>query len=407
MSHKTFAGFAFALALGISVASCGADGSRAQSSPTRTILAQPPTPPPSADTPDLTFSQPSNPAPSWSEVFEEINIGVVRIAVTTCDGKDPTGSGFLVGPDLVATASHVVENTTSLSVRAGAQVRNAEILSIEPDVDVAIVRLDRAVDGHVFDWAAVNPQVGDDIAAIGYPLGQPIAMTRGAVTALNRRIEVEGVDRRGLVQTDAAINPGNSGGPLITLDGDAAGIVSAGSDAPGDAYAVSQDAARGLLDAWEVENLGIPSGRCDSAGERYDLQRTPLDVTVTSEHPEGPSMAQTFQRYGDAMNSGDYATAYNLLTPSVRADSGALEEYGQELATSYWRAIDIIDVAAVDTTTDDVEVAFTTEQDPGFGPAGQTCSQWRVSYRMVLDAGFQNSGQGELVHAWSGWPLTL
>src|SRR5687767_3669282 len=125
MSHKTLAGFAFALALGISVVSCGADGSRAQSSPPRAILAQPPTPPPSADTPDLTFSQPSNPAPSWSEVFEEINSGVVRIAVTTCDGKDPTGSGFLVGPDLVATASHVVENATSLSVRAGAQVRNA------------------------------------------------------------------------------------------------------------------------------------------------------------------------------------------------------------------------------------------------------------------------------------------
>jgi serine protease Do len=290
-----------------------------------------------------------------------------------------------------------VENTTSLSVRVGAQVRNAEILGMEPDVDVAIVRLDRAVDGHVFDWAAANPQVGHDIAAVGYPLGQPIAMTRGAVTALNRRIEVEGVDRRGLVQTDAAINPGNSGGPLITPDGDAAGIVSAGSDAPGDAYAVSQDAARGLLDAWEVENLGIPSVRCDSAGERDDLQRIPLDVTVTSEHPEAPSMAQTFQRYGDAVNSGDYATAYNLLTPSVRADSGILEEYGQELATSYWRAIDIIDVAAVDTTTDDVEVAFTTEQDPGFGPAGQTCSQWRVSYRMVLDAGFWQIDRASLL----------
>ena len=389
MVHRTLPGFVFALALGMSVVSCGAEESRAHSSPSPTFIVQRPASLPPADTQRATLPDPPDRGPSWSEVFAEINTGVVRIAVTTCDGKDPSGSGFLVGADLVATASHVVEGARSLSVRAGAQVRKAEILGMEPDVDVAIVRLDRAVDGHVFDWAAANPRVGDDIAAVGYPLGKPISMTRGAVTALDRRIEVDGVDRRGLVQTDAAINPGNSGGPLITPDGDAAGIVSAGSDAPGDAYAVGQDAARELLDAWEVENLGISSARCDNAGgSNYFERPIPFDVTMTSKHPEAPSMAATFQRYGDAVNSGDYETAYNLLTPSVRTDAGTLEEYSQQLATSYWTAIEIVDVAAVDATTDDVEVTFTTEQDPDFGPAGQTCSQWWVSYRMVLDAGF-------------------
>ncbi len=394
MARKRRAGLAVALASGMSVVSCGAGGSQAQSSLTKPTIAQPtitqPSMPlPSADHHVRPPSDSATRAPSWADVFEEVNSGVVRIAVTACGGGAGSGSGFLVGPDLVATASHVVENTTSLSVRAGAQVRAAEILGMEPDVDVAIVRLDRPIDGHVFDWASANAQVGDDIAAIGYPLGQPLAMTRGAVTALDRRIEVDGVDRRNLVQTDAAINPGNSGGPLITPNGDAAGIVSAGSDAPGDAYAVGRDAAREVLNAWAAENLGIPSMHCDLGEEREDSQRLiPLMVEVTSTHPEAPSMAQTFQRYGDAVNSGDYYTAYNLLTPSARASSGTLMGYSEKLASSYLTAIDIIDVAAVDATTDDVEVAITTEQDAGVGSAGQTCSQWWVSYRMVLDAGF-------------------
>ena len=127
-------------------------------------------------------------------------------------------------------------------------------------------------------------------------------MTRGAVTALDRRLDVAGLDLRGLVQTDAAINPGNSGGPLITPGGEAAGIVSAASNAPGDAYAVSQDAAREALDAWETESLGVPAARCAAAPERYESDDAILlNVEVNSAHPEAPSMAQTFQLYGDAI----------------------------------------------------------------------------------------------------------
>ena len=99
-------------------------------------------------------------------------------------------------------------------------------------------------------------------------------------------------------------------------------------------------------------------------------------------------MAQTFRLYADAINVGDYYTAYNLLTPSVPATSGTVEEYGEKLSTSFWTAVEIVDVAAVDATTDDVEVRFTTEQDAAAGAGGQTCSDWWVSYRMVLDAGF-------------------
>lgn len=369
-------------------------GAQAEPSPTVTVTAppQPVTPAPQRSVPGGSPTPAPSPTPTreptWAEVFEKVNSGVVRIAVTSCDGAG-SGSGFLVEPDLVATASHVVEGTTSLSVRVGAQVRGAEVLGMEPDVDVALVRLDSPVDGHVFDWASETPKVGDDMAAIGYPRGQPLAMTRGAVTALDRRIDVEGLDRRGLVQTDAAINPGNSGGPLITLTGDAAGIVSAGSDAPGDAYAVSTEAAQGLVDAWAVENVDVPAARCEAGGQRnYPQELAPLNVSVTSTHPEAPSMAQTFQLYADAINAGDYYTAYNLLTPSVRAASGTVEEYGEQLSTSFWTDVDIVDVAAVDATTDDVEVRFTTEQDATAGVGGQTCSDWWVSYRMVLDAGF-------------------
>ncbi len=75
-------------------------------------------------------------------------------------------------------------------------------------------------------------QVGDDVVAVGSPLGLSKTVTRGIVSALDRpvRLSGEGTDTDAVidaVQTDAAINPGNSGGPLIDAEGRVIGINSA------------------------------------------------------------------------------------------------------------------------------------------------------------------------------------
>ena len=75
-------------------------------------------------------------------------------------------------------------------------------------------------------------QVGDEVLAIGNPLGLTLAgsVTHGIVSALNRKLTIDGTTYN-LIQTDAAINSGNSGGALINEKGELIGINFASYDA--------------------------------------------------------------------------------------------------------------------------------------------------------------------------------
>src|SRR6516165_4023369 len=71
-------------------------------------------------------------------------------------------------------------------------------------------------------------RVGDDVYAVGHPLGLVDSLTAGVVSGLNRSIPVPGgATLTGLIQFDAAVNPGNSGGPLLNRAGQVVGIVTA------------------------------------------------------------------------------------------------------------------------------------------------------------------------------------
>jgi len=95
--------------------------------------------------------------------------------------------------------------------------------------------------------------LGDDVAAIGFPLALPLTVTRGSVSGMDRTIPIDGLRRRTLIQTDAAVNPGNSGGPLITDNGAVVGLVDLGTtQANGLAFAVSSQVARPLVQAWQA-----------------------------------------------------------------------------------------------------------------------------------------------------------
>jgi S1-C subfamily serine protease len=69
-------------------------------------------------------------------------------------------------------------------------------------------------------------QIGDDVFAIGHPLGLVDTLTAGVVSGLNRTFKGPGGRTlTGLIQFDAAVNPGNSGGPLVNQQGQVVGIV--------------------------------------------------------------------------------------------------------------------------------------------------------------------------------------
>ena len=185
----------------------------------------------------------------FSAVYETVHDGVGRVLVDTCSDGEYTGTGFLIRPRLMLTAQHVVADASSITVRIDGEVRDAEIKGVDPDVDLAVLRLERRVDGHVFEFAADDPVPGTRVAAIGFPLDEPKTLTEGTISGLDREIDTESGSFEGMIQTDTAINPGNSGGPLVNLHGEVVGVADAiRRNAQGIGFAVPASIAGDILD---------------------------------------------------------------------------------------------------------------------------------------------------------------
>ncbi len=323
--------------------------------------------------------------PTWEATFTSWSPGVARIASTGCSGGG-SGSGFLVGPDTLVTAYHVVEDATAVSVRFGADVVSGSPVAVDEAADLAIVKLHQRSTATPLQPSDTPAAVGAAVAVLGYPLGKPLGMTQGAVTAADLRVQVEGEDRWGLFRTDAAINGGNSGGPVVTVDGRVVGVVVAGSDAAGAGYAVGLPTLRASLEAWDAGELETPAP-LECGGEWDALTDEAVNATWSSAHPDAPSIAQTMQLYAQSINTGYVDTVWELLTPRMHERVGSIENYAQGLSTSAWHWLDIEHVEVVDATTDKAVVSFRTTQAADYGPDGATCTDWRITYTLTLDVG--------------------
>jgi S1-C subfamily serine protease len=187
-------------------------------------------------------------AGDFSDVYETVNSGVGQVLVETCDDGDYTGTAFLIRPRLMLTAHHVVVDASRVDVDFDGDVLGAVVDGVDPDSDLAVLRLDRRVDGHLFEIAGDDPVPGTRVAAIGYPLDEPKTLTEGTISGLDRVIDTESGTFSGLIQTDTAINPGNSGGPLVDLSGDVVGVADAiRKNAQGIGFAVPASTAADLL----------------------------------------------------------------------------------------------------------------------------------------------------------------
>jgi hypothetical protein len=102
----------------------------------------------------------------------------------------------------------------------------AKVIGYDKAMDLALIKADIKPE-YVFsvaDW--IVPSIGDEVFAIGSPVGLEKTVTRGVVSALNRRLMQIGE----VMQIDAAVNHGNSGGPVVDREGRLIGVVFAGAD---------------------------------------------------------------------------------------------------------------------------------------------------------------------------------
>lgn len=184
--------------------------------------------------------------PDWTSVAEAASKAVASITVTSMNGSESLGSGVVVdAAGHIATNNHVVSGTGSqatITVVLNNVAYDATIVGTDPTTDLAVLQLvDPPSDLHVMSFAdSSSLVVGDEVMAIGNPLGLEDTVTTGIISALNRPVTTEAVtdntsvSRSGgsevvvtaAIQTNAAINPGNSGGALINSSGELVGITS-------------------------------------------------------------------------------------------------------------------------------------------------------------------------------------
>ena len=219
-----------------------------------------------------------------------------------------SGSGFILTSDgYVVTNNHVVDGATSVTVKLyNGDEYDATIVGTDEMNDVALLKIDATGLQAVTVGDSDQIEVGEEVIAIGNPLGElTFTMTAGVVSALDREINTDGKPIN-MLQTDVAINSGNSGGPLFDMDGNVIGITSAkysgetssGASIEGISFAIPINDALRIV--YDLQQYGHVTGRAYLGVTVRDLDSS---TGATYGLPTGP-MIQSVEAGGCAEKAG-------------------------------------------------------------------------------------------------------
>ena len=161
-------------------------------------------------------------------------VGITTSITTNFWGYQTTsaasGSGFIFSADgYILTNFHVVEDSNSITVSMyDGTTYAATLIGYDEGNDVAVLKIEAQNLVPVVLGDSDNLNVGDNVVAIGNPLGElTFSLTAGSISAKDREITMSNGATMSLMQTDCAINSGNSGGALFNLYGEVIGITNA------------------------------------------------------------------------------------------------------------------------------------------------------------------------------------
>ena len=255
-------------------------------------------------------------AADWKTVAREVSGSVVSIQAALSNGT-AKGSGAIVSAKgYIVTNNHVISGAQQIQVTlSNGQMYTAQVVGTDTTTDLAVIKLDnppsdlKAVEFADSDKLAV----GEDVMAIGNPLGYDDTATTGIVSALNRPVTV--TDDSGsdivtnAVQIDAAINPGNSGGPTFNAAGQVIGINSSIAST-----ATSSDSAGSI-----GIGFAIPSNLVKRVANEIikdgKVKHVALGVTITT----GTVEADGVTRAGAKVTAGTSGSAVVSGSPADKA----------------------------------------------------------------------------------------
>lgn len=300
---------------------------------------------------------------SLQELYDQCSKSIVAIKGYQ-DGVDGYywGSGIILSKDgLILTNTHVIENCDTASVTLfDNSSYDAALVGADSTSDIAVLRIEATGLTPASFGDSAELAIGDQVAAIGNPLGETFRMTLtdGIISAIDRGISYNGHSMT-LLQTNTAINEGNSGGALFNMYGQVIGVtnmkmMSSYSSIEGIGFAIPSSTiaavADSLMQYGEVRGrtaIGITVGAIpENVTSHYDL---PTGLYVSAVEEKSDAAAKGIQQ-------GDIITAVNGNPASATSDILTVKNtlsVGDTITFTIWR----------DGETFDVDVTLVDEND--------------------------------------------
>ncbi|MDP2772879.1 MAG: MarP family serine protease, partial [Nocardioides sp.] len=188
---------------------------------------------------------------------------VLKVLGTNSCGRGVEGSGFVYADDRLMTNAHVVAGVDNPEVVVGDSSVAAQVVEYNPELDIAVLAFDT---GDLPVLAFKDAKRQDGVAILGYPQDGPFDIQPGRIRDQQRlrspNIYGDGTVIREVFSLRALVRPGNSGGPIVTSQGDVAGVVFAASVTDDDTgYALTADQVA------ESAAIGITNTESESTGD--------------------------------------------------------------------------------------------------------------------------------------------
>ena len=299
-----------------------------------------------------------------------------------------SGSGIIAGQNdtelLIITNNHVVEDSEELSVTfIDNQSVKAAVKGTDSDSDLAVIAVQlsdipeetrkqiKAADLGDSD----SLKLGQGVVAIGNALGQGQSVTVGYVSALNKKLTINDVERT-LLQVDAAINPGNSGGALLNSKGEVIGINEAkyaDTSVEGVGYAIPISKAKDIIDDLMTRTTKIAVSESEQGYLGIQLQNIDESMAKMYGMPQGVYVYKIME---DSAAAGSDLHEKDIIT---KLDGEKISNYA-DLAKllTYYKSGDTVTLTVqslVNGSYQEREVQLTLKQRPAESDSENSQSQ--------------------------------
>ncbi len=201
------------------------------------------------------------------------------VVVSTDTG---VGSGFSIKENIIITNAHVVGYNKKVAVNLydGTTIKG-NVIKTDTEKDLALIAVNKAI--KPLSIISDKVSIGQEVYAIGAPKDMPYTMTKGIISALDRKI-----GQNTYIQIDASVNSGNSGGPLVDENGGVIGIITLkASDAEGIGFATNTKDINNF-----IEGVEVPEQQVSSETENEENDVLPNENNAKNDEMQKALMAE-------------------------------------------------------------------------------------------------------------------